>query len=131
MRAHGEVQGNFLAETIIEHVASTLSMDANSIREKNLHNFETLKLFSGTIAGGKLGYTLALTLEKLDSSLRLKKKSEEIREFNRINRWRQRGLSLLPIAYEVTVRPAPGKVSILNDGSIVVEVGGIELGQGL
>lgn len=29
------------------------------------------------------------------------------------------------------VRPTPGKVSILSDGSIVVEVGGIELGQGL
>lgn len=31
----------------------------------------------------------------------------------------------------MTVRPTPGKVSILRDGSVVVEVGGIELGQGL
>jgi len=28
-------------------------------------------------------------------------------------------------------RPTPGKVSIFSDGSIVVEVGGIEVGQGL
>ncbi|KAM1554232.1 hypothetical protein EV2_007139 [Malus domestica] len=28
-------------------------------------------------------------------------------------------------------QPTPGKVSILSDGSVVVEVGGIELGQGL
>ena len=33
--------------------------------------------------------------------------------------------------HEVSVRQTPGKVSILQDGSIVVEVGGIELGQGL
>ncbi|KAL4181525.1 hypothetical protein AMTRI_Chr12g237770 [Amborella trichopoda] len=131
MRAPGEVQGTFLAETIIEHVASILSMDANSIRKKNLHNFESLKLFYGASAGDNFGYTLPLTLEKLDSSLRLNKKPEEIREFNNINRWRKRGMSLVPITYEVTVRPTPGKVSILNDGSIVVEVGGIELGQGL
>ncbi|KAL8108409.1 hypothetical protein AgCh_024756 [Apium graveolens] len=36
-----------------------------------------------------------------------------------------------PIVHEVTVRPTPGKVSILSDGSIVVEVGGIELWKGL
>jgi len=37
----------------------------------------------------------------------------------------------VPITFTVTLRPTPGKVSILNDGSIVVEVGGVELGQGL
>jgi abscisic-aldehyde oxidase len=33
--------------------------------------------------------------------------------------------------HQVFVGPTPGKVSILSDGSVVVEVGGIELGQGL
>ncbi|XP_011621346.1 indole-3-acetaldehyde oxidase [Amborella trichopoda] len=131
MRAPGDVQGAFLAETIIEHVASTLSMDANSIREKNLHNFESLKLFYGTYAGDKLGYTLPLTLEKVIILSNFNQRTKEIREFNCTNRWRKRGMSILPIIYAVSVRPTPGKVSILNDGSIVVEVGGIELGQGL
>ncbi|ERM93601.1 indole-3-acetaldehyde oxidase [Amborella trichopoda] len=131
MRAPGDVQGAFLAETIIEHVASTLSMDAKSIREKNLHNFESLKLFYGPCAGDKLGYTLPLTLERLVLFSNFNQRTEEIREFNTTNRWRKRGMSISPIIYEVTVRPTPGKVSILNDGSIVVEVGGIELGQGL
>jgi xanthine dehydrogenase molybdopterin-binding subunit B len=35
------------------------------------------------------------------------------------------------VLYELNLRPTPGKVSILSDGSVVVEVGGIELGQGL
>ena len=54
-----------------------------------------------------------------------------IKEFNRCNVWKKRGISRIPIVYDVIVRPTPGKVSILRDGSIVVEVGGIELGQGL
>ncbi|XP_047331129.1 abscisic-aldehyde oxidase [Impatiens glandulifera] len=54
-----------------------------------------------------------------------------IKEFNGNNTWRKRAISLVPIIYEVTVSPIPGKVSILQDGSIVVEVGGIEMGQGL
>jgi len=33
--------------------------------------------------------------------------------------------------YELNLRPTSGKVSIFSDGSVVVEVGGIEMGQGL
>ncbi|KAL8115469.1 hypothetical protein AgCh_022095 [Apium graveolens] len=44
---------------------------------------------------------------------------------------KKRGISRVPIVHEVIVRPTPGKVSIYSDGSIVVEVGGIELEQGL
>mgnify|MGYP004703409265 FL=1 len=54
-----------------------------------------------------------------------------IEQFNQVNKWRKRGISRVPIVYEVMVRPTPGKVSILWDVTIVVEVGGIELGQRL
>lgn len=37
----------------------------------------------------------------------------------------------MPIVHEVKIRSTPGKVGTLRDGSIVVEVGGIEMGQGL
>ena len=33
--------------------------------------------------------------------------------------------------HEVALTPIPGKISILSDGSVAVEAGGIELGQGL
>ncbi|BAS86781.1 Os03g0790900, partial [Oryza sativa Japonica Group] len=51
--------------------------------------------------------------------------------FNAGNRWKKRGISCVPITYDVRLRPTPGKVSIMNDGSIAVEVGGVEIGQGL
>ncbi|KAH0715679.1 hypothetical protein KY284_008584 [Solanum tuberosum] len=54
-----------------------------------------------------------------------------IEQFNQNNTWKKRGISRVPIVYEVMQRPTSGKVSILQDGSIVVEVGGIEIGQGL
>ncbi|RLN19387.1 hypothetical protein C2845_PM02G45470 [Panicum miliaceum] len=74
MRAPGDVQGSFIAEAIIEHVASTLSVDTNTIRRRNLHDFDSLAVFYGESAG---------------------------------------------------------KVSIMNDGSVTVKFGGIEIGQGL
>lgn len=129
MRGPGEAQGSFIAEAIIEEIASTLSVDANYVRAKNIHTYESLSLFYEGSAGEVSEYTLPIIFEKLI-------KSEcfdiaRIKHFNSGSQWTKRGISCLPLIHPVILRPTPGKVSILNDGSIVVEVGGIELGQGL
>jgi len=54
-----------------------------------------------------------------------------VEHFNNSNKWKKRGISCVPISFVVWLRAAPGKVSIMNDGSIAVEVGGVEIGQGL
>ncbi|XP_058105796.1 indole-3-acetaldehyde oxidase-like isoform X2 [Magnolia sinica] len=131
MRGPGEVQGSFIAEAIIEHVASTLCMEADSVRKKNLHTFESLKLFYEGSEGERAEYTLPSILDKLVLTSSFHHRAEMIKQFNGCNKWRKRGISCIPAMYGVAVRPTPGKVSVLNDGSIVVEVGGIELGQGL
>lgn len=131
MRAPGELQGSYIAEAIIEEIASTLSVDANSIREKNLHTHESLRLFYEGSAGEISEYTLPIIFEKLHKSACFDHHVARINHFNNSNQWRKRGISCLPIIHQVTVRPTPGKVFVMNDGSIVVEVGGIELGQGL
>lgn len=131
MRAPGEVQASFIAESVIEHVASVLSMEVDSVRNKNLHTFDSLNLFYEGSAGESLEYTLPSIWDKLARSSCLHQRIEMIQQFNMCNKWQKRGISRVPIIHEVILRPTPGKVSILQDGSIVVEVGGIELGQGL
>nr|UOL49143.1 aldehyde oxidase/xanthine dehydrogenase [Chelidonium majus] len=131
MRAPGEVQASFIAEAVIEHVASFLSMEVDYVRERNIHTYESLKLFYQDTAGEPIEYTLPLVLDKLSKSSNFFQRVEVIKQFNSYNKWRKRGISRVPIFHQVMLRPTPGKVSILNDGSVVVEVGGIELGQGL
>ncbi|KAG8488665.1 hypothetical protein CXB51_016721 [Gossypium anomalum] len=131
MRAPGEVQGSFIAEAIIENVASTLPLDVDSVRSINLHKYESLELFFKNSAGEPLEYTLPSIWNKLGTSSSFYHRIEMLKQFNRCNKWRKRGISRVPIVHEVTLKATPGKVSILCDGSIVVEVGGIELGQGL
>ncbi|MCO5614960.1 hypothetical protein L7F22_069246 [Adiantum nelumboides] len=58
-------------------------------------------------------------------------KERDIDSFNTSNRWLKRGLSVLPCVYKVHRSPRPARASIFKDGSVVVEVGGIEIGQGL
>ncbi|KAL3653264.1 aryl-alcohol oxidase 3 [Castilleja foliolosa] len=132
MRSPGEVQGSFIAEAIIEHVASFLSLEVDSVRNRNLHTYESLKLFYGNNASGEpIEFTLPSIWDKVAKSSSFDQRIRIIEQFNRSNVWRKRGISRVPIVHEVMVRSAPGKVSILWDGSIVVEVGGVELGQGL
>ncbi|PRQ32716.1 putative oxidoreductase [Rosa chinensis] len=131
MRGPGEVQGSFIAEAVIEHVASTLSMEVDCVRNINLHTHCSLDLFYENHAGEPLEYTLPSIWDKLAMSSSFNQRTEMVKEFNKCNKWRKRGISRVPIVYEVSLRPTPGKVSILSDGSVVVEVGGIELGQGL
>ncbi|XP_035550385.1 indole-3-acetaldehyde oxidase-like isoform X1 [Juglans regia] len=131
MRAPGEVQGSFIAEAVIEHVAAALSMEVDSVRSINLHTYSSLNFFYEGIADQPLDYTLPSIWNKLVTSSNLLHRTKMVVEFNRNNKWSKRGISQIPIVHEVTLRPTPGKVSILRDGSIVVEVGGIELGQGL
>ncbi|MQL74596.1 hypothetical protein Taro_006978 [Colocasia esculenta] len=131
MRGPGEVQGNFIAEAVIEHVASTLSIDSDIIRKLNMHTFRSLQLFYEESAGELSEYTLPSVFHNLALSAKFTNRIEEIKHFNSSNKWRKRGISHVPIVHPVIVRATPGKVGILNDGSVVVEVGGIELGQGL
>ncbi|XP_068650311.1 indole-3-acetaldehyde oxidase-like [Aristolochia californica] len=131
MRGPGEVQGSYIAECIIEHVASNLLLDADSIRKKNLHTFESLQMFYEGSAGEAVEYTLPMVLDKLAVTSSFQPRILATKQFNSCSKWKKRGISCVPIVHEVLVRPTPAKVGILNDGSIVVEVGGIELGQGL
>jgi xanthine dehydrogenase molybdopterin-binding subunit B len=131
MRAPGDIQGSLIAETIIEHVASVLSLDANYVREKNFHTYDSLVLYFPGSAGEASTYTLHSIFDRLALTSSYLDRVDSIQQFNHCNRWLKRGISCVPLIFSVSPRPAPGRVSVLNDGSILVDVGGIEIGQGL
>ncbi|KAJ0241639.1 Indole-3-acetaldehyde oxidase [Hirschfeldia incana] len=131
MRAPGDVQGTYIAEAVIENVASSLSLEADAVRKINLHTYESLALFYKDSAGEPHEYTLSSMWDKLGVSSKFEERVSIVGEFNGSNILRKRGISRVPIIYPVSMFATPGRVSVLSDGTIVVEVGGIELGQGL
>ncbi|KFK38679.1 hypothetical protein AALP_AA3G146400 [Arabis alpina] len=77
-----------------------------------------LRLFHNAKAGESPEYTLPLIWDKLAE---FKQRRMVVEEFNATNKWRKRGISRVPAIYGVSMRSAPGRVSVLSDGSIVVE----------
>ncbi|EOA19794.1 hypothetical protein CARUB_v10000046mg [Capsella rubella] len=131
VRAPGDVQGSYIGEAIIEKVASYLSIDVDEIRKVNLHTYESIRLFHNAKAGESPEYTLPLLWEKIAEFSGFNQRRKMVEDFNRSNKWRKRGISRVPAVYGVSMRSTPGRVSVLSDGSVVVEVQGIEIGQGL
>jgi xanthine dehydrogenase/oxidase len=64
---------------------------------------------------------------------------KNVNDFNRANRWRKRGMSMIPLKYGVSYSGPRGTldqggayvVAYANDGSVLVSHGGVEMGQGI
>uniref|UniRef100_A0A0A9GGV1 Cl1856_1 n=1 Tax=Arundo donax TaxID=35708 RepID=A0A0A9GGV1_ARUDO len=87
MRAPGDTQGSLIADAIIEHVASVLSADAKSVREKNFHTYDSLRLFYPNSAGEASTYTLHSIFDRLASISSYLDRAESIKQFNMCNKW--------------------------------------------
>ena len=79
-------QATFIAEAVIEHVAATLSLDVDSVRSKNLHNFNSLVFFFEGSKGEPVEYTLPSIWNKLAISSSFKERTEKIKQFNTCNK---------------------------------------------
>ena len=62
-----------------------------------------------------------------------------IQKFNAENKWRKRGISMIPLKYGISYSGPRGTldqggayvVAYSNDGSVLVSHGGVEMGQGI
>uniref|UniRef100_A0A4W4EGL9 xanthine dehydrogenase n=1 Tax=Electrophorus electricus TaxID=8005 RepID=A0A4W4EGL9_ELEEL len=131
-RGFGVPQSMVVIENMIHDVAMTLGRPAEEIKEMNLY-----KGLSRT------HYKMEFDPENLHCCwVECKKRSElgrrrpAVAEFNRRNRWKKRGIAMVPIKYGVGfghsfLQQAAALVHIYKDGSVLVSHGGIEMGQGL
>ncbi|KAL3677014.1 hypothetical protein R1sor_026962 [Riccia sorocarpa] len=133
MRSPGGMQGNFFAESIIEHVASFLGLEPTKVREANLHTHESTLRFYGPVAAGCNEYfTLPKVWERLKGSSNFEAREVSVHEFNRKHMWVKRGISIMSLLYSnKQYSPRIARVTVYADGSVVVESGGTEMGQGL
>ncbi len=132
-RSFGMIQAALILEEAIEKAAHTIGMPAEEIREKNLY-----RLGDTTPWGQKLNYCYMREVWRhLLKVSDFKKRHRRVLEFNKKNRWRKRGICAIPIKYGMGFNvgfEAQGGALISiyeSDGTVLVQQGGVELGQGL
>ena len=133
-RGFGGPQGIAVIEEVIDRISRFLKKDAAKIRQLNFYGeMERNK----TPYGQEIGVNrLPLIYEKIMSSSDYFQRRKDIDLFNSENEYTKRGLALCPVKFGISfttsfLNQAGALVHIYQDGSVNVNHGGTEMGQGL
>jgi len=133
-RGFGGPQGMLAIENIIEEIASNLGVDALTIRKINFYqkNTNNVTPYDQVIEDNIIN---ELTSELVEDSNYLTRR-EKVAKFNKQNKYLKKGLALSPVKFGISfttplLNQAGALVNVYKDGSIYINHGGTEMGQGL
>jgi len=133
-RGFGGPQGMFCIENIIENIAQKLNREASEIRKINFYKD---KIKNTTHYGMKITDNVIEDIfNKLIKKSNYKKRKTEIDNFNKKNKVLKKGIAITPVKFGISfttthLNQGGALVHIYTDGSIHLNHGGIEMGQGL
>jgi len=133
-RGFGGPQGIAVIETIIDRIARYLKKDAAEIRFKNFYGLADQNI---THYGEKVeNNRLNRIYEKLISTSDYYARRKVLNEFNAVNHFYKKGLAITPVKFGISfttsfLNQAGALVNIYTDGTVLVNHGGTEMGQGL
>jgi xanthine dehydrogenase large subunit len=133
-RGFGGPQGAIAIENIVDSVARALGKDALDVRRVNFYGTQTRRTTPyGQSVDDNILHELCAQLEA-DSDYRARR--DAVAAFNRANPVLQRGLAFTPVKFGISfnvkhLNQAGALVHVYADGSILVNHGGTEMGQGL
>ena len=132
-RGFGGPQGMMLAERMMDDIACRLGLDPLDVRKRNLYG----RGRDITPYGMKVGdNTLSRLVRELEKTSGYRERRKGIAAFNENNRFLKKGMSLTPVKFGIAftlkhLNQAGALVHVYTDGSVLVNHGGTEMGQGL
>ena len=132
-RGFGGPQGMMLAERMMDDIACRLGLDPLDVRKRNFYRRGRDVTPYGMKVGESILERLVRTLERT-SDYRERRKG--IAAFNERNRFLRKGMSLTPVKFGIAftlkhLNQAGALLHVYTDGSVLVNHGGTEMGQGL
>ena len=133
-RGFGGPQGMVVIEQIIDSIARTLGLDPLQVRQRNFYGGPSRNIthYGQTIEDDIIPHMV----ERLASSSKYYERRAQIAQWNKQHRIIKRGIALTPvkfgIAFTATMWNRAGAlVHVYNDGTVLLNHGGTEMGQGL
>ncbi len=133
-RGFGGPQGMAVIEYVVDCIARHLKKDSLEVRRKNFYGTDSRNTthYEQTIENNHL----QMIYDHLVKSSDYSKRRKEVDAFNRSNEFFKKGLAMTPVKFGISfttsfLNQAGALVLIYKDGSILVNHGGTEMGQGL
>ena len=133
-RGFGGPQAMLAAERVIEEIAFALGEDPLEIRRRNLYgsNERNITPYYQTIEDNLIPEIISELAESADYAGR----RAEIARYNSDSPWLKKGLALTPVKFGIAfttkyLNQAGALVHVYTDGSVHLNHGGTEMGQGL
>ncbi len=133
-RGFGGPQGALMMEVIIERIGRQLGKDPLDVRRLNFYGVDTRNVTPyGQLVEGNL---LEPLVDELEASSEYRARREAVRAFNAASPVLKKGIALTPVKFGISFNvpafnQAGALVHIYRDGSVLVNHGGTEMGQGL
>ncbi|MBI3877833.1 MAG: molybdopterin-dependent oxidoreductase, partial [Verrucomicrobia bacterium] len=134
-RGFGGPQGMLVIEEILDRIARRLGLPPEVVRERNLYRGKGET--NTTHYGEEIEDNRIQTIwHELKKSAELEKRRAEIAEWNAEHPHTKRGLAITPVKFGISftvthLNQAGALVLIYQDGTVQVNHGGTEMGQGL
>jgi xanthine dehydrogenase large subunit len=133
-RGFGSPQGAFAIEYLLDNIARTVGKDPLDVRRANLYGKTERNVtpYGQTVEDN----ILHELLDELEQSSDYRRRREATRAFNTVSPVLKKGIAITPVKFGVSfnvvhLNQAGALVHVYHDGSVLVNHGGIEMGQGL
>ncbi|MEO8187754.1 MAG: xanthine dehydrogenase molybdopterin binding subunit, partial [Burkholderiaceae bacterium] len=140
-RGFGGPQGAIAIENIVDSIARLLGKDSLDVRRVNFYGPSPRASAPGernvTPYGQVVDDNIVVELvDELEASSRYRERRREIAAFNATSEVLKRGIALTPVKFGISfnlvhLNQAGALVHVYGDGSVLVNHGGTEMGQGL
>ena len=133
-RGFGGPQGMVAIEYVIDDIARTLGLDPLDVRRRNFYGIgeRDVTQYGQSVEDNIIG----MIADQLETSADYRARRAAIREFNASSRILKRGIALTPVKFGISftathLNQAGALVHVYKDGSVHLNHGGTEMGQGL
>lgn len=133
-RGFGGPQGMMTIEQVMDDIAAATGRDPLDVRKANLYGGEGRDTthYHQTVEHAPL----AEIIEQLEASSEYRARRKAIQAFNQSSPILKKGLALTPVKFGISftvqhLNQAGALINVYTDGSVIVNHGGTEMGQGL
>lgn len=132
-RGFGGPQGMVMIEEILDRVARTLRLPPDVVRERNFYREGDTTPYGQEVKDAE---RIQRIWHELKRDSRFAERREEIDRFNASSRFTKRGIAITPVKFGISFttswfNQAGALVLVYLDGTVQVNHGGTEMGQGL